>query len=403
MRLLIGLFLLAVFASPSAAGLYYSGEKMNPLPAKWRGFLSDQRSLRIIAVPKTITLVAQTYAESLNKLESEARTRKLTADEFADYGALLIRFGKYERAVEVLRPAARQFPRHFHLAANLGIAWQLAGDLEQAEFALSDAVELAPANERAAEAAHLKLVKLRRREGKAPADAPDALFEKEPDAAIVQQLALWLPADGRLLWQLAEIAHRTGDVRTAANILDGCVTEFGMKSETLRKKRTLWRATVEELDRRQHVSTDRGSLKFRSNRPLARNFDESKLPRIIPDGTTELPWLALAETTVGKSFPPTHLKFVDQCDGKSVSIVGYVRPTSADTDLSTFLFTEFPIGCWFCELPDPNGLVLVELTPGKVTDAVKTPVKIIGTLKLNRDDPESYLFSIVDARVGAAD
>ena len=49
-------------------------------------------------------------------------------------------------------------------------------------------------------------------------------------AAVVQQLALWLPADGRLLWQLGEIANATGDVRTAANILDGCVTEFAMKS-----------------------------------------------------------------------------------------------------------------------------------------------------------------------------
>ena len=46
--------------------------------------------------------------------------------------------------------------------------------------------------------------------------------------AVVQQLALWLPADGRLLWQLGELANVHGDVRTAAAILEGCVTELAL-------------------------------------------------------------------------------------------------------------------------------------------------------------------------------
>lgn len=403
MKTSMTLFALFVISSPVFAGLHYSGETLNALPAKWRGFLTDHRALRLLAAPKAASIVAETYAEALNKLEGAVRTRKLSADETADLGAILVRLGKPDQAVELLRPAARQHPRHFRLAANLGTAWQLAGDLEQAELALADALELAPAELRSAEAAHLKLVRLRRKEGKAPADAPDVLFEKSPDAAVVQRLALWLPADGRILWQLAEIAHAAGDLRTAAAMLDGCVVEFGMKSETLRKKRIAWRAAVDELDRRGHDIADRGTLAFKSSRPLARTFDESRLPAINPNGPTELPWPALAETTLGKAFTPKHLKFVDALDGKSVSIVGHVRPTTADTELTAFLFTEFPIGCWFCELPEPTGLIAVELADGKTTDAVKTPVKVTGTLKLNRNDPEAYLFSIVEARVGAAD
>jgi hypothetical protein len=399
----VGLIALLALAGPVHAGLHYSGEAINALPAKWRGFLTDHRTLRMLAAPKSSSLVAETYAEALNKLEGAARTRRLTADETADLGAILVRLGKPEKAVELLRPAAREHPRHFRLAANLGTAWQLSGDLEQAELALTDAVELAPADLRAAEAAHRKLVQLRRKEGKGPADAPDALFEKAPDAAIVQRLALWLPADGRLLWQLATIAHAAGDIRTAAAMLDGCVVEFAMKSETLRKKRIEWRAAVDELDRRGHESTDRGTLAFKSTRALARAFDETRLPAINPNGPTELPWPALAETTLGKAFTPKHLKFVDSLDGKPVSIVGHIRPTTADTELTAFVFTEFPIGCWFCELPEPTGMVAVELAAGRMTDAVKTPVKVTGTLKLNRTDPESYVFSIVDARVGAAD
>ncbi|QEL20215.1 DUF3299 domain-containing protein [Limnoglobus roseus] len=403
MTRLASLFLLAVTAAPSFAGLYYSGEVTNPLPAKWRGFLMDHRMLRALTSPKAVTPIHDGYAAALTELESAAASRMLTADETADRGALLVRFGKAEKAVEVLRPAVRDNPKHFRLAANLGTAWQLAGDLAQAEAALTEAVMLAPPATKAAEEAHLKLVRLRRKEGKNPADAPDVIFAKDANAAVVQQLALWLPGDGRLLWQLAEIAHAAGDVRTAASILDGCVTEFGMKSESLRKKRQQWRAVVEELDKREHVSADRGTLAFRSARPLARTFDESKLPPINPDGPTPLPWAALGETTIGKKFAVNHLKFVDRLDGKPVSLVGFIRPTTADAELEAFLFTEFPVGCWFCELPEPTGIVSVQLAKGEVADAVKTPVKIMGTLKLNRDDPEAYLFSIVDAKVGVAD
>jgi hypothetical protein len=403
MRVLIAAALVASVAGRAAAGLHYAGETVNPLPAKWRGFLTDHRTLRSLAAAQAASVVYDTYADALNKIDTASRTRKLTTDETADYGALLVRFGKAERAVEVLRPAVRENPKHFRLAANLGTAWQLAGNLEQAEPVLEDAVALAPEKLKAAEAAHLKLVRLRLKERKTPADAPDALFDKNPDAAVVQQLALWLPADGRLLWLIAEVAFANGDVRTAANILDGCVTEFGMKSESLRKKRQQWRALVDELDKREHATVDLGTLTFKSARPLARTFDETKLPPVNANGPTELPWPALAETTIGKRFPPTHLKFVATLDGKPVSLVGFVRPTTADAELTAFLFTEFPVGCWFCELPEPTGIVSVELAAGKATDAVKTPVKITGVLKLNRDDPEAYLFSIVDAKVGAAD
>src|SRR6185295_16567000 len=105
---------------------------------------------------------------------------------------------------------------------------------------------------------HLKLVRLRLKNKKA--DGLDDLFgvrfvdaeggytpgklaaaeqKKLPAAAIaiVQQLALWLPADGRLLWQLAELANAHGDVRTAAAIMDGCVTEFAMSAPELRRRR----------------------------------------------------------------------------------------------------------------------------------------------------------------------
>jgi hypothetical protein len=128
--------LLLATTGGARAGLYYSGETMAELPSQWRGFLLDQRRLRNIAVPPIAGAPASParlhYQEDAAKLEQAARTRKLTADELADLGALYVRLGDAARAVTVLREAQRDYPNHFHIAANLGTAWQLQGDLGQA-------------------------------------------------------------------------------------------------------------------------------------------------------------------------------------------------------------------------------------------------------------------------------
>jgi tetratricopeptide (TPR) repeat protein len=191
-------------------------------------------------------------------------TRKLTADELADLGALYVRLGDPEKAIGLLRPAQRAHPRHFHIAANLGTAFQLAGDLRQAALCLEQSARLAPGKLQQAEEHHLKLVRQRLRE-KGEAQDVDNLFgvryvdekgeyapgklaadqrKKLPAGAVavVQQLALWLPADGRLLWQLAELANVHGDGRQAAAMMDGCVTQFGLNAPRLRRHRQLTRA-----------------------------------------------------------------------------------------------------------------------------------------------------------------
>src|SRR5207253_2787963 len=89
---------------------------------------------------------------------------KLSADEAADLGALYLRLGETARALEVLRAAQRAHPVHFRVAANLGTAWQMHGDLGQAAATLGQAVRLAPGKHVAAEKLHLKLVHLRQRD-----------------------------------------------------------------------------------------------------------------------------------------------------------------------------------------------------------------------------------------------
>jgi hypothetical protein len=219
----------------------------------------------------------------------------------------------------------------------------------------------------------------------------------------VQQLALWLPADGRLLWQLGELANAHGDVRTAAAILEGCVTEFAMGSADLRSRRQIYRAAVEEMSKKPELDQHKITFLGKSARPLIKAFDESTLPPVQANLPNALPWPVLGATTMDGKGRPTFLKYLEQIDGKTVTLTGFMQPLRDELAPTGFLLLEYPVGCWFCETPEATGLVNVELKAGTGAEFRKGLVKVTGTLSLNRTDPETYLFTLTDARVGQAD
>jgi hypothetical protein len=424
--LALALGLLAT-APAARAGLYYSGETYAELPSNWRGFLLDQRQLRTIAVKPAgaapVGPARARYEAEAAKLAKLAQTRKLTADEAADLGALYVRLGDVGRALEVLRPAQRAHPEHFHLAANLGTAWQLHGDLAQAAAVLQQAVRLAPGKDQKAEELHLKLVRLRGRERR-DAQALDDLFgvryvgagdkyepghlaaaqrKRLPAAAVAraQQLALWLPADARLLWQLAELAAAHGDVAAAAAIMDGCVTEFGLRDTTLRDHRRAMRAAADERARNGPSKEHDASAvawKPRSSRPLLRRIDAGALPPVKARGVNALPWTVVTETTVDRQYRPTFPRYLKELDGKEVSLSGYMQPLGEELEVNAFMLIEYPVGCWYCEMPEMTAIVLVELPASKTFNYTRGQVRITGRLKLNATDPENFLFIIRQAK-----
>ncbi len=413
------------------AGLYYSGETFAELPSQWRGFLLDQRGLRTLAVKPAAATPARParkhYETESARLSELSRRRKLTADEAADLGALHVRLGEPARAVEVLRSALREHPKHFRLAANLGTAWQMQGELGHAAACLEQAVRLAPEKLQMAEQLHLKLVRLRNR---GPRDAQDlddlfgiryvgasgqfvpgrlaaAQRKRLPaDAfALVQQLALWLPADGRLLWQLAELAGANGDIATGAAIMDGCVTEFGMRSADLRSHRRAYRGAAEELaqkggaDGKTMHDGHAALFKPRSPRPLVRKLDQTPLPLIDPKGINDLPWSVVTETTLDRHYRPTFPRYLKDMDGKQVMLSGFMQPLGEDHELGAFLLIEYPVGCWYCEQPDMSAIVLIELPDGKTHNFTRGQLRVRGKLVLNASDPENFLYTIRDAKV----
>jgi len=420
-------FLICLFSVEAVSvGNNYSGDNLHEFPMQWRGYLPDQRMLRqcIVTTTEGRNSLRDRYADDALALEGIRKDRALTADESADLGALYIRLGLPLKAIDLLRPALRAHPKHFRVAANLGSAWQAANDLEQAGNVLEEAITLAPKEHLEAEQLHLKLVKLRMKEPRGSSDLDD-LFDmkfigemgeaspntmaaeqkkKLPETALaqVQRLAFWLPNDARLLWLLAEIANAHGDVRTAANILDGCITELGLKSVEARKRRQVYRAAADQLEKDEKHSANRGTLKFASPRIFQRILNVAKLPKINPQGVNRLPWAALSETTISNRFEVSYLKYVDQLDGKRISLTGFMVLNGQDSQ-AEFLLVENAIGCWFCEQPSPTQLLVVRMKEGTTADSARRMQSITGTLKLNRDDPEAYLFTITDATISGVE
>lgn len=418
--------LIVLLASPLVlrAGVYYSGESFAELPSSWRGFLVDQRHLRVLAGRPPAGMpdspLRQDYENDLARLSAKS---SLSADEIADLGALLVRLGKTEQALDVLRQAHRQYPNHFRIASHLGTAWQLQGKLDEAAAALRVAVRLAPEPHLPVERLHLKLVegRLRTKSGSQLDDLfgvdygqligqmPDEERRKLPPDAVawVQRLALSLPGDGLLLWQLAELANAHGDVASAAAILEGCVSEFGLNSPAIRRRRQQLREAAEQwasTPRNNTASHDQHlGLRVRSSRPLARKIDTAQLPTPRADRTIPLAWALLAETKIDALARPTFLEYLQQCDGKSVSLTGFMQPLTDDFEFQHFLLLEYPIGCWFCEVPPPTALVLVELPEGKSQPLRRGLVKVTGRLKLNAKDPEDFLYSLQNAVVSDVD
>src|SRR5437016_1239437 len=102
----IAVFTCLLAATSARAGLYYSGEAYSELPAEWRGFLLDQRTLRNVATKPTLQTPEspgrKRYLEEAAKLEQKTSP---SADERADLGAIYLRLGETSSALAVLRKA----------------------------------------------------------------------------------------------------------------------------------------------------------------------------------------------------------------------------------------------------------------------------------------------------------
>ena len=411
-------------AAPSVrAGLYFSGEEIAPLPSQWRGFLLDQRQLRNLLLPASP--LRQRYQKAADALEKAAQSRKLTADESADLGACTSASASSAVPSRPSAPLSARTHATFTLPPTSAppgscsasrpvrkpvcakrCGWRR--ETAPGGGVSSQAGAAAPRQDRGAQDLDdLFGVRFINDKGVYEPGKLGALQRKKlpaEAAALAQQLALWLPADGRLLWLLAELASAHGDVRTAAAILDGCVTEFGLRAPELHRHRRLMRAAAARLAKagptsRQDHKDHAGLLKTRSSRPLVDRRAVATLPPVKPDGLNVLPWFVVTQTGVDRRFRPSFPKYLRDLDGKRVTLTGFMQPLGSNQEMNTFLLIEYPVGCWYCETPELVATVLVELPPGKSHTFTRDPVTVTGQLKLNATEPEDFLYAIRAAAV----
>src|SRR5262249_7401294 len=139
-RWIVCLLVLPLLPLAARAGVYHSSETMAELPAQWRGFLLDQRLLRLAALPprpgQPVNAVRQRYLADAEARRKTIGTGKPTADQAADLGAIYLRLGDVNQALEYLLPAQREHPEHFRLTANLATALHQSGELNRARETL---------------------------------------------------------------------------------------------------------------------------------------------------------------------------------------------------------------------------------------------------------------------------
>ena len=263
LKCILAVVILAV-AQPVWAGIYNTADKpdetqLSPDMRKFSGVLGDLRTIALAKSDRNPPLrIRYILMETLGR-KGAAELKSL--EQQLDYSTVLIRRGKADEAIQLLRPLTDKDPNNFLVWSHLATAYHLSGNKEfgnQAGDSMREALRLWPKRWDDVELQrkvdlertgwdqgtfdwyrkcedHFNLfLKLRRKPqttlaldslftdaakkpvrfvdeaGKyAPGRIPGTERDKLPDDAIeiVEQLLVWMPNDIALYWLLAELLN----------------------------------------------------------------------------------------------------------------------------------------------------------------------------------------------------
>jgi len=109
--------------------------------------------------------------------------------------------------------------------------------------------------------------------------------------------------------------------------------------------------------------------------------------------------------TVTKGDKPVFPEELRKLDGKRVRLTGFVAPYDDPEKMTKFLLTKAAVGCFFCNPPDENGVVLVRRgAKDKPLKYDSDSISVEGTLHLTGPDAkdeeaQQFLFTLDDATV----
>ncbi len=381
------------------------GEPFCPLeewaeqPARTRGFVRDLRNVRMVAVAPAQLAVGNPlrppYEQELGLLPS--RGQRASAKPWGDEAALRLRLGDWGGAEEAAREGLGRFPTNGRLALLVALAAHSREDWPQAERAMALAVALAPPSEwKKKRQDHLAWIRARSK-GVGPwlLEVADRWKGRE-GLASAQELCLLVPGDALAPVLAACRARDAGDSHGALSLVDGVAGESGVRPELVTTLRAGLSARV-AAEMAGNKAPKHPSDLYRSDAPFIPREATVVLPPPV-DGAQPMPWALLGQSRFRKG-DPRHSNLLEKMDGKIIEISGFTHFLGEEPPDGPVVLVELPFGCWHCDMPGLPGLLDLYMADGQNLQPSREPLRLRGRLRLNRDNPEDYLFRLEEARV----
>jgi|GEM_PF-579991 len=145
------------------------------------------------------------YNKNFNPERNESKLKKLEAQLkkehnymlLSDYGVCLLKLGKTQEALEIFVELYKHYPNEYKIAANLGTAYELSGQVDSALKYIKRDMELNPNDHDGSEWVHVKVLEAKQQLAKNPDYLKDhtvlGLTEKQKnDTMVLKQLSIQL-------------------------------------------------------------------------------------------------------------------------------------------------------------------------------------------------------------------
>ncbi len=123
--------------------------------------------------------------------------------------------------------------------------------------------------------------------------------------------------------------------------------------------------------------------------PIADTTPEPARPKDEPapaDGNLTYNFTDLGKATRNADNTYAFPESITKSDGKTVSIRGFMVPYDSLEDMSVFMLMQVSSGCFFCEPPSLNQVVIVHQKKGNSKTFIEDPIRITGTFRVwNKD------------------
>lgn len=112
-----------------------------------------------ISAAPVMNLRREEYARYVRLFEARPATAKRSFEEKTDYAVALIFLGDYAKAIDMLVALERERPGAYTAAANLGTAYELAGDLKNALLWIGKGIERDASSHHGTEWLHVAILR----------------------------------------------------------------------------------------------------------------------------------------------------------------------------------------------------------------------------------------------------